>query len=56
MKAGMNDETKIVVAWVGTTFGAITLSNSVLWATLLFTALNIIKLGHELATKRWWHK
>lgn len=41
---------KITVAWIGTVFGSVNLSDVVLFSTLIFTLLQIYKLAHDL----WW--
>ena len=39
---------KVLIAWLGTMFGNITLSNAVLAATLIYTALQIYVLLHRI--------
>lgn len=41
---------KLTVAWIGTVFGSVNLSDVVLLSTLIFTLLQIYKLARDL----WW--
>ena len=43
---------KLLIAWIGALLGSISLSNVVLFATLVFTLLNIYKLVRELWFKK----
>lgn len=42
----------LVLSWVGGAIGAFTLSEAVLWATLVFTVINI----HFTIRDRWWRE
>lgn len=45
--------TKLLISWVGVVFGSISLQNVVLWATLIYTVLNIYLLLRRMWKERF---